>query len=169
MSCRPTRLRIGQFVALLASLAITLALLVGAGGLLEPGAWSGPAAVSGSIYDYDTPASPATTTTNLRTTAFRAYDRRSQLPHVGRVAILGRLAAEGGGAVARNLAEKLSLDEAKGGAGRRIMLGKINDRRYPENVWAKMQHVHRHPDGTQTVIHYWENLQTGAREGFKFK
>jgi hypothetical protein len=54
-------------------------------------------------------------------------------------------------------------------AGRRIMQGKINDPRYPENVWAKMQHVHPHPDGTQTVIHYWENLQTGAREGFKFK
>ena len=34
---------------------------------------------------------------------------------------------------------------------------------------AKMQHVHVHPDGTQTVVRYWENLQTGAREGFKFK
>ncbi|MGD9729510.1 MAG: RHS repeat-associated core domain-containing protein [Nitrospiraceae bacterium] len=70
---------------------------------------------------------------------------------------------------ARNLAEKLALDEAKAGAGVRIMKGKINDPKFPENVWAKMQHVHDHPDGTQTVIHYWQNVQTGAREGFKFK
>lgn len=32
-----------------------------------------------------------------------------------------------------------------------------------------MEHVHRHPDGTTTVIHYWQDIQTGAREGFKFK
>jgi len=69
----------------------------------------------------------------------------------------------------RDLAEKLALDEAKGGAGTRIMKGKVNDPKFPEDVWAKMQHVHEHPDGTQTVIHYWENLQTGAREGYKFK
>ena len=47
--------------------------------------------------------------------------------------------------------------------------GTINDPRYPENVWAKMQHIHQNPDGTKSVIHYRENLQTGAREGFKFK
>lgn len=78
---------------------------------------------------------------------------------------------QGGGArtAPRNLAEKLALDEAKGGAGKRIMQGKINDSKFPEDVWAKMQHVHEHPGGTQTVIHYWENLQTGVREGFKFK
>ena len=32
-----------------------------------------------------------------------------------------------------------------------------------------MQHVHEHPGGTKTVIHYWENLLTGVREGFKFQ
>jgi hypothetical protein len=81
-----------------------------------------------------------------------------------------RNAAKGGVRTApRNLAEKLALDDAKGGAGKRIMQGKINDPKFPENVWAKMQHVHENPGGTQTVIHYWENLQTGAREGFKFK
>jgi len=68
-----------------------------------------------------------------------------------------------------NLAEKFTLDEAMGGAGRRIMQGRIKDPRYPENVWAKMEHVHNHPGGGRTVIHYWENLRTGAREGFKFK
>lgn len=80
------------------------------------------------------------------------------------------LAARGAARTApRNLAEKLALDEAKGGAGKRIMQGKINDPKFPEDVWAKMQHVHEHPGGTQTVVHYWENLQTAAREGFKFK
>lgn len=69
----------------------------------------------------------------------------------------------------RNLSEKLTLDEAKGGAGRRIMQGKIKDAKYPEDVWAKMQHVHEHPGGAMTIIHYWENIETGAREGFKFK
>lgn len=69
----------------------------------------------------------------------------------------------------RNSAEKRTLDEAKGGAGRRIIQGQIKDAKYPKDLWAKVQHVHEHPDGTTTVIHYWENLQTGAREGFKFK
>jgi len=77
------------------------------------------------------------------------------------------------GAVARteprSLVEQLALDEAAGGAGRRIMQGEIQDPMYPEDVWAKMQYVRTHPDGTQTIIHYWENLQTGLREGFKFK
>jgi hypothetical protein len=86
------------------------------------------------------------------------------------VATASSMAARGAARTApRNLAEKLALDEAKGGAGNRIMQGKINDPKFPEDVWAKMQHVHEHPGGTQTVIHYWENLQTGAREGFKFK
>jgi hypothetical protein len=49
------------------------------------------------------------------------------------------------------------------------MQGKIKDPKYPEGVWAKMHHVHEHPGGAETVIHYWENLLTGAREGFKFK
>ncbi len=72
--------------------------------------------------------------------------------------------------VAGNLAEQLALQAAKAGAGERIMKGLINDPKYPEEIWAKMQHVH--PDlesGKNIVIHYWENLQTGFREGFKFK
>ncbi len=70
---------------------------------------------------------------------------------------------------ASNLSEQLALEEAQAGAGTRIMEGQIKDPKYPEDVWAKMQHVHRNPDGTKITIHYWENLQTGAREGFKFK
>ena len=79
-----------------------------------------------------------------------------------------------------NLAEQLTLEEAMGGAGERIMQGKIKDLRYPEDVFAKMQHVHEHPElldaqgkllqeGTNTVVHYWQDLITGIREGFKFK
>jgi RHS repeat-associated protein len=70
---------------------------------------------------------------------------------------------------AKNLAEKLALQEAQAGAGTRIMQTAINDPNFPENVWAKMQWVHDNPDGTSTTIHYWQNLQTGQRIGFKFK
>jgi hypothetical protein len=70
---------------------------------------------------------------------------------------------------ARSLAEKLALDEARGGAGTRIMQGRINDPRYPEEIWAKMSHARQLSGGGQVEIHYWENLKTGVREGFKFK
>jgi hypothetical protein len=70
---------------------------------------------------------------------------------------------------AKNLAEQLAMKEAKAGAGSRIMKGAINDPKYPENLWAKMQHVHPTPDGNSIAIHYWKNLQTGQCEGFKFK
>jgi len=69
-----------------------------------------------------------------------------------------------------NLAEKLALDEAKAGAGRRIMEDNIKDPRYlPKTEWTKMEHLHSPPGGNETIIHYWENLITGIREGFKFK
>jgi RHS repeat-associated protein len=70
---------------------------------------------------------------------------------------------------ATDLSEQLTLEEAQAGAGRRIMEGRINDPKYPEDAWAKMQHVHQNPSGTKTVIHYWEHLPTGLREGFKRK
>jgi RHS repeat-associated protein len=70
---------------------------------------------------------------------------------------------------AGNLAEQLALKEAEAGAGTRIMQGKINDRLYPGDIWAKMQHIHTTPEGTNIVIHYWQNLLNGIRTGFKFK
>jgi RHS repeat-associated protein len=70
---------------------------------------------------------------------------------------------------ASDLSEQLALEEAQAGVGTRIMEGQIGDSDYPEDVWAKMQHVHENPDGSNIVIHYWENLETGLREGFKFK
>jgi RHS repeat-associated protein len=70
---------------------------------------------------------------------------------------------------ASDLSEQLALEEAQAGAGTRIMEGEIGDPDYPEDVWAKMQHVHENPGGSNIVIHYWENLESGLREGFKFK
>jgi hypothetical protein len=70
---------------------------------------------------------------------------------------------------ARNLADQLAMREAEAGAGTRIMQGAINDPAFPENVWAKMQWVHTDPDGQNITIHYWQNLQTGERIGYKFK
>lgn len=75
-----------------------------------------------------------------------------------------------GGAVrteARSLAEHLTMSEAKAGAGTEIMQGKIKDA--TRAGWAKMQHVHVNPDGTNIVIHYWKNIETGVTEFFKFK
>ena len=69
----------------------------------------------------------------------------------------------------RNLSEQLALEEARSGPGKRILEDKIRDPKYPEDTWKKMQHAHPNPDGTNTTIHYWENVQTGVREGFKFK
>lgn len=74
---------------------------------------------------------------------------------------------------AATLAEQLSMAEAKAGnAGERIriMEGKINDPARPEDVWMKMQYVREdYETGKKIVIHYWEEIATGFREGFKFK
>jgi|LakMenE01Jun11ns_1017448.scaffolds.fasta_scaffold9626676_2 hypothetical protein len=68
-----------------------------------------------------------------------------------------------------NLSEQLTLEEAKAGAGRRIMEDSIKDPNYPKEEWKKMQHIHENPDRTQVEIHYWELIKTGERSGFKFK
>lgn len=73
------------------------------------------------------------------------------------------------GRSARDLAEQLTLAEARAGAGRRIMAGRIKDPRYPEARWSRMQHIHRNPDGTKVVIHYWLDRLTRRRTGFKLK
>ncbi len=70
---------------------------------------------------------------------------------------------------AQNLAEQLTMKEAQAGSGERIMQGKINDPLFPEDEWAKMQHVHTTPDGENIVIHYWERIEDAFRTGFKFK
>ncbi len=78
-------------------------------------------------------------------------------------------AADVAGMGATDLSEQLALEEAQAGAGRRIMEGRINDPQYPEDAWAKMEHVHRSLDGSKTTVHYWEYIETGLRAGFKIK
>ena len=44
------------------------------------------------------------------------------------------------------------------------------DRLLPSfRLYAKMEHIHYHPGGEVSKIHYWKNLQTGRGYGFKFK
>ena len=69
-----------------------------------------------------------------------------------------------------SLQEQLTLDEARSGAGRRIMKDEIQDPEYPKDRWQKMEHTHTSPEtGDKTVIHYWEEIKTALRHGFKFK
>jgi len=70
---------------------------------------------------------------------------------------------------AQNLAEHLAMEEARAGAGGRIMEGAIRDPRFPADTWAKMQHVHTTFAGEDIVIHYWQRLIDGFRTGFKYK
>jgi hypothetical protein len=64
----------------------------------------------------------------------------------------------------------MALREARGGAGQRIMQGKIKDALFPESTYAKMGVVVENSAGkTVAEVHYWKNLVTGARFGFKFK
>jgi RHS repeat-associated protein len=98
----------------------------------------------------------------------------------GVVGVGGTAAAVGPPAL--SLAQQLALKEAQAGAGQRILQGSIRDPQFPEAVWAKMEHVHRTPigvsitdkgvaawsSGKTITIHYWQNLETGARTGFKF-
>jgi len=67
------------------------------------------------------------------------------------------------------LAEQLTLEQAKTGAGNDIMRGRINDPNYQDN-WVKRQYVHKALDGFGTItVHYWLNTVTGEMREFKFK
>ena len=68
-----------------------------------------------------------------------------------------------------SLEEKLAMDEAGDPEDRTIMKDKIKDPRYPEDKFDKKSHIHKNPDGSQTEIHYWKNLETGEISGKKFK
>ncbi len=69
----------------------------------------------------------------------------------------------------QNLPEQLTLEEAQGGAGKRIMENEINDPRYPKNEWEKKQHTHTTVDDVEIEIHYWEHIPSQDKHGFKFK
>jgi RHS repeat-associated protein len=66
-----------------------------------------------------------------------------------------------------NLTEQIALEAAKSGLGTEIMQGKINDTAW--QGWQKIQYLHQNPNGSNIVIHYWRNPQTGVVTGFKFK
>jgi len=70
----------------------------------------------------------------------------------------------------KDLAEQLTLEEAKVNLGKNLkgLAGKIKDPRYPEDLWKKKGYTHKNPDGKTIEIHYWEEILTEARHGFKF-
>ena len=67
-----------------------------------------------------------------------------------------------------NLGEKLAVDEAANALRRHVMEEKLNDPRYSEHQWKKMN-MYINLFKAKTTIHFWENRFTGQREGFKFK
>jgi hypothetical protein len=70
----------------------------------------------------------------------------------------------------RNEDEEIALKKAKEEPGERIMKDKIKDTRYPKDEFAKKRYVYRDTsDGKPIAIHYWEEIATGRRFGFKFK
>jgi hypothetical protein len=74
-----------------------------------------------------------------------------------------------GRTAAINLKEQLAMQEAKAGAGDIIVpASRIGDPRFAGGQWAKFQHVHRAPDGTNYTIHYMKNLQTSQIVDCKF-
>ncbi len=68
----------------------------------------------------------------------------------------------------KNLLEKLTLDEAKSGAGEPIMENRIKDPKY-KDTHTKYEHTHKSPDGKNITVHYWKNNSSGELSGFKFK
>jgi LysM repeat protein len=73
----------------------------------------------------------------------------------------------------RTLAEQLTLQEARAGAGEVIMRDLADEPRLVDNYgpgeWVKKQHVHRKPDGDKINIHWFHNESTGQDVEFKFK
>lgn len=53
------------------------------------------------------------------------------------------------------------------------MEGMIKDLNYAEDKWAKMEHVHHINSPWEkvekVVVHYWKEIETGFKTGFKFK
>lgn len=69
---------------------------------------------------------------------------------------------------ANTLSEQLTLAEAKGGAGKRIIeAARIKDLKW--RGWEKYSHIHVNPDGTKIEVHYMKELMTDILDDFKFK
>jgi hypothetical protein len=101
----------------------------------------------------------------IRSRDVRRVHNLTLRPGEDEVEVEGAKLADAG---ATDLGEQLTLEEAAAGAGSRIVEGEINDPT-TQRTWAKMHHEHVNPDGTKAIVHYWENLGTGLRKGFKLK
>ncbi len=104
--------------------------------------------------------------------AFKKYGPKfisKKVASKGTTEIVKGAVSKGARIEARNLAEQLTLNEAKAGAGKRIMQGKIKDPNFPADTWKKMQHVHNTSEGQNITIHYWQRIKDGFATGFKFK
>jgi hypothetical protein len=79
-------------------------------------------------------------------------------------------AGKGARSEGKDLQEKLSMDEAKAGAGKPYG-GKLSDPKYDPvtGTHNKMEHNHDHGDGTSTEVHYDVNRTTGQGSGYKIK
>jgi RHS repeat-associated protein len=80
------------------------------------------------------------------------------------------MAGKGARSEGKDLQEKLSMDEAKAGAGKPYG-GKLSDPKYDPvtGTHNKMEHNHDHGDGTSTEVHYDVNRTTGQGSGYKIK
>jgi len=69
----------------------------------------------------------------------------------------------------REILQNQLIQEARHNPGKKLNIT-INDPKYQDGQWEKKLHEHTRLDGEKSKqIHYWENLQTGERHGFKFK
>jgi RHS repeat-associated protein len=70
---------------------------------------------------------------------------------------------------AKNLAEQMAMDAARGGAGRPIM-GTMNDHRLTLGTWEKYQYVvYDSAKNVMANVHYIRERATGIMKDFKFK
>jgi hypothetical protein len=69
---------------------------------------------------------------------------------------------------AQTLDEQLAMEQAKTGAGRRIMSRPFGDPRYGGPGWEKFEYVTYARDGNKIQIHYMRNALTRETGQFKF-
>ena len=61
----------------------------------------------------------------------------------------------------------MAIEAAEGGLGERIMEGKVGDKRFPEDLYAKWQYVMTTSDGRTVTVHAWKDPFTGEIFGAK--
>jgi uncharacterized protein RhaS with RHS repeats len=100
---------------------------------------------------------------------FAGLAKLGQMTSLDPLRLLGSV-SKGARTTAETLIEREALAAAQAGAGTRIMEHTIKDPLFPKWAWAKMGVVVKNAVGkTVTEVHYWKNLITGTKLGFKFK